>query len=211
VSPTPRITRHWTDWVGTAAFTALAVSLWRRAPEFGVLIVPGLLQELLVAVSFLLRGRPRQGAPSWEARAVAYAHTFLVMVFLLIAADHHPDWVGPTPSPMLRTIGTVVWLVGAVLALWPVWYLRRSFSVEPEARALVTTGPYRFARHPIYTVYLIVNAGILLGHLTLPFAAVLTVWVGLLALRIRYEEAVLTSVFPEYDAYRARVGAFGPR
>jgi protein-S-isoprenylcysteine O-methyltransferase Ste14 len=92
-----------------------------------------------------------------------------------------------------------------------VWHLRRSFSVEPEARALVTTGPYRFARHPIYAVYLLVNAGILLGHLTVPFAAVLAVWIGLMVLRIRYEEAVLTNAFPDYRAYRARVGAFGPR
>jgi protein-S-isoprenylcysteine O-methyltransferase Ste14 len=197
--------------VGTAAFTALAVSLWRRAPEFGVLVVPGLLQEILVAISFLLRGRARQGAPGWAARAVAYAHTFVVMGFLLIAAEHHRDWVRPTPSPELRTAGTILWLCGALLAIWPVWHLRRSFSVEPEARALVTTGPYRFARHPIYAVYLLVNAGILLGHLTVPFAVVLAVWVGLMVLRIRYEEAVLTSAFPDYRAYRARVGAFGPR
>jgi len=106
-------------------------------------------------------------------------------------------------------VGAVLWIAGALLSLWPLWYLRRSFSVEPEARALVTSGPYRLARHPIYTVYLLINAGILLRHFTLPFAAVVGVWLVSLLLRIRYEEGVLSSAFPEYLEYRRRVRAFG--
>jgi protein-S-isoprenylcysteine O-methyltransferase Ste14 len=202
-------TRHWTDWVGTLAFTAIGVGLWRRAPEFGLLILPGLIQELLVAVSFLIRGRPQAGAPNWAARAVAYTNSFIVMVFILVAARFHPEWLQPTPQADLRFAGLVLWLVGAVLSLWPIWSLRRSFSVEPEARALVTSGPYRLARHPIYTVYLLINTGILLRHFTLPFAAVLAIWMLTLLLRIRYEEGVLASAFPEYPEYRRRVRAFG--
>jgi len=45
----------------------------------------------------------------------------------------------------------------------------------------------------------------------LPFGTVLAIWLALLAVRIRYEERVLEGVFPEYAAYRARVGALGPR
>jgi protein-S-isoprenylcysteine O-methyltransferase Ste14 len=202
-------TRHWTDWIGTLAFTAIGVGLWRRAPEFGLLILPGLIQELLVAVSFLIRGRPTAGAPGWTARAVAYTNSFVVMVFILAATRVHPEWLRATPQPELRTAGLVLWLVGAVLSLWPIWYLRRSFSVEPEARALVTSGPYRLARHPIYAVYLLINMGILFRHFTLPFAAVLAIWIVTLLLRIRYEEGVLTSAFPEYPEYRRRVRAFG--
>jgi protein-S-isoprenylcysteine O-methyltransferase Ste14 len=204
-------TRHWTDWVGTAAFTAIAVGLFRQAPEFGLLMLPGLLQEILVAVSFLLRGRARVGAPGWIPRAVAYAHSFVVMGFIWLAASSHREWIQPTEHHGLRTLGSVLWLSGALLSLWPLWHLRRSFSIEPEARTLVTSGPYRLARHPIYTVYLLINLGILLRHLTAPFAAVLVVWVGLLLVRIRYEETVLAGAFPEYREYRRRVAAFGPR
>jgi protein-S-isoprenylcysteine O-methyltransferase Ste14 len=202
-------TRHWSDWAGTLAFTAIAVGLWRQAPEFGVLILPGLIQELLIAVSFLVRGRARASAPGAAARVVAYANSFLVMVFILVASRVQPEWLRPTPEPALRTAGAVLWLAGAVLCLWPLWYLRRSFSLEPEARSLVTTGPYRLARHPIYTVYLLINAGILLRHLTLPLAVVLGVWVALLLVRVRYEEGVLAAAFPEYPEYRRRVRAFG--
>jgi protein-S-isoprenylcysteine O-methyltransferase Ste14 len=202
-------TRHWSDWAGTLAFTAIAVGLWRQAPEFGVLILPGLIQELLIAISFLVRGRSRAGAPGWVSRLVAYANSFLVMVFILVAARVQPEWLRPTPQPGLRTAGAILWLAGAVLCLWPLWYLRRSFSLEPEARALVTSGPYRLARHPIYAVYLLINAGILLRHLTVPFAIVLAVWVALLLVRVRYEEGVLASAFPDYPEYRRRVRAFG--
>ena len=202
-------TRHWSDWAGTLAFTALAVGLWRQSPEFGVLILPGLVQELLVAISFLVRGRAHAVAPGWASRLVAYANSFLVMVFILLAVRLQPEWLRPTPQPGLRTAGAALWLAGAVLCLWPLWYLRRSFSLEPEARTLVTSGPYRLARHPIYAVYLLINAGLLLRHLTLPFAIVLALWVALLLVRVRYEEGVLSAAFPEYPEYRRRVRAFG--
>jgi protein-S-isoprenylcysteine O-methyltransferase Ste14 len=131
------------------------------------------------------------------------------MAFILVAARVEPGWLRPTPLPVLRTAGAILWLAGAVLSLWPLWYLRRSFSLEPQARDLVTSGPYRLARHPIYTVYLFINTGILLRHLTIPFAIVLVFWVALLLVRVRYEEGVLTSAFPDYPEYRRRVRAFG--
>jgi protein-S-isoprenylcysteine O-methyltransferase Ste14 len=206
-----RSTRHWSDWVGVAVFTAIGVNVYRQSPELGILILPGILQELIVTASFLLRPRPRRAASGWMPRLVAYANSFGVMLFLLYAAARHPDWVGPTDNPSLRTAGAFLWLGGAVLSLWPLWYLRRSFSIEPEARDLVTNGPYRWARHPIYAVYLLINGGILLGHFTFPFAAVLAAWLVLLLVRVRYEEQVLATTFPQYGEYRRRVGAFGPR
>jgi protein-S-isoprenylcysteine O-methyltransferase Ste14 len=202
-------TRHWSDWIGTAAFAALGLLLWRRAPEFGLLVLPAILQELLVVASFLIRGRPRMGAPSWKARAIAYTNSFVILGFIWVASQTHPDWLRQTGDPTVRLLGSVLWAIGAVLSLWPLWYLRRSFSLEPEARDLVTSGPYRLARHPIYTVYLLINLGILLRHLTVPFALVLATWFLTLLLRIRYEEGVLTSAFPEYPEYRRRVRAFG--
>jgi protein-S-isoprenylcysteine O-methyltransferase Ste14 len=206
-----RSTRHWSDWVGVAVFTAIGVNLYRQSPEFGVLILPGILQELIVAASFLLRPRQRHAASGWMPRLVAYVNTFGVMVFLTYAAARHPEWIRSTDHPGLRTAGALLWLGGAVMSLWPLWYLRRSFSVEPEARDLVTSGPYRWARHPIYAVYLLINGGILLRHLTLPLVAVLAGWLATLLIRVGYEEQVLATAFPQYREYRRRVGAFGPR
>jgi protein-S-isoprenylcysteine O-methyltransferase Ste14 len=204
-------TRQWSDWIGTAAFAAIAVTLFDRAPAFGLLVLPALLQEILIAISFLVRGRSRAGTVGWVPRLVAYANSFLVVAFIWVASGGHRDWIRATGDAELRALGAVLWLAGAVLALWPLWHLRRSFSIEPEARELVTSGPYRFARHPVYAVYLLINLGILLRHLTVPFALVMAVWLGLLLIRIRYEEEVLARAFPTYREYRRRVAAFGPR
>jgi protein-S-isoprenylcysteine O-methyltransferase Ste14 len=206
-----RSSRHWSDWVGVLAFTAIGINLFRQSPEFGILILPGILQELIVVVSFLVRPRSRRGISGWKPRLVAYANTFGVMLFLMYAASSHPEWIRATPNASLRNAGAILWLGGAVLSLWPLWYLRRSFSVEPEARNLVTGGPYRWARHPIYAVYLLINAGILLRHFTLPLGLVLGAWLVLLLVRVGYEEQVLIGAFPQYREYRQRVGAFGPR
>ena len=103
-----RSTRHWSDWVGVVAFTAIGVNVYRQSPVLGILILPGLLQELIVAVSFLLRPRPRRTTPGWMPRLVAYANTFGVMLFLLYAASRHPDWIRASDSPGLRIAGASV-------------------------------------------------------------------------------------------------------
>ena len=46
--------------------------------------------------------------------------------------------------------------LGSILVLWR---LGKSFSIMPEARKLVTGGPYACARHPLYTVEIITIIG----------------------------------------------------
>ena len=43
-----------------------------------------------------------------------------------------------------------------ILAVWGLLYLRKSFSIIPEARRVVSGGPYRFIRHPLYAAEIIV-------------------------------------------------------
>ena len=75
----------------------------------------------------------------------------------------------------------------------------------------MTTGPYRLSRHPIYTGGCIAYLGLLITRPTLPIAIALVVWAVFMRMRMRYEEAILASVFPAYEDYRARVGAIVPR
>lgn len=204
-------THHWSDWAGLACFTALAWLLWRRSPEFGIAVLPVLCYELLVAMSFLLRQPARRTVSGFVPRTIAYAHSFLPMVFLELAGRFAPQWLAPTADPVARTAGVGLWLVGACIGFWPLWHLRHAFSIEPEARVLVTSGPYRWARHPIYAMYLLINAGLWLRHPSLAFGLVLLAWLFLLVWRTRAEERVLLAAFPEYASYRERVGAFGPK
>ena len=102
-------------------------------------------------------------------------------------------------------------LGGMLYTIWSLAYLRRSFSILPEARRLVTGGPYGLSRHPLY-----LGEGVAAIGLTLPTIGWLGgVLVGLFLvaqyLRIVAEERVLTRIFPEeYARYRRRVPRYLP-
>ena len=170
-----------------------------------------MLYEVAVAATFLVRGRARRLLAGAGPRVAAYIASFLIPLFIWASSRWAPSFIAPTELPFLRLAGASAWLFGAIISFWPIWYLRRSFSVEPEARELATTGPYSFARHPIYATHVLEYGGICLLHPTIAFSAVIVFWLIVVRIRIGYEERVLSEAFPDYSTYRRRVGAFGPR
>ncbi len=108
-------------------------------------------------------------------------------------------------SVPVRVLGMVILVAGLGLAVWARIYLGRNWGMPMTQKAepeLVTSGPYRFVRHPIYS-------GILLGVLGTALATNIY-WLIALALGGAYfiysatvEERLLTSTFPDaYPAYR---------
>jgi protein-S-isoprenylcysteine O-methyltransferase Ste14 len=209
--PNGKTAHHWSDWAGFWLTLALVGYTLMRSWRLGVLLLPGVAFELMVAVSFLIRRPARRRLTGLGPRITTYGGALFMMVFIPAAATWFPAWVAPSPTPTLRIGGTLIWLCGTAVGLWPLWYLRKSFSLEPQARDLVTTGPYRFARHPIYSMYVLNYVGLWLSHLSVPLSLALCLWAGLTLGRMYYEEKVLTQQFPEYHEYRNRVGALGPR
>ena len=95
------------------------------------------------------------------------------------------------------TVVACLWQLVAVLALG------RCFGILPEARGLVTRGPYRLVRHPVYLGELGACAGLLLGAPT-TWNVVCATGFGLFqAIRMRLEEQALAAQFPEYATYAA--------
>lgn len=206
------LSRHgWADWAGLAGCVALAIWMVAAAGNLSLLLLPPLLKELISGATFLTRKPAVRSATGIIPQVVAFGHAYMILVFSVLAATWRPEWVATTQNSQLFTIGAVLWTFGVISASMPLVFLRHSFSIVPAARVLVTSGPYGVARHPIYSAYLMMFGGVLLQHLSLPYAVVMAVWLTLMMIRIRYEEAVLADTFPEYHEYRARVGAFGPR
>jgi protein-S-isoprenylcysteine O-methyltransferase Ste14 len=206
-----RTSRTTADWVGCVFFSAIAITIPLTSGSSGLLLLPPMLYEVAVAATFLLRNRPRRSLQGAGPRLIAYMATFFLPLFIWVSTHWVPGFFEMTQSPLLTTAGASLWLFGAVLSFWPIWYMRRSFSIETAARELTTEGPYRIARHPIYATQLLEYLGIWMLHATVVFAAALVVWLIIVRVRLRYEERVLSEEFPEYASYRQRVGAFGPR
>jgi protein-S-isoprenylcysteine O-methyltransferase Ste14 len=100
-----------------------------------------------------------------------------------------------------------VQIAAVALVVWArVTFGRRSFhaAANPTEGGLVTTGPYRFMRHPIYTAVCLFAFAGALAHVSLTAAGLaLLVFVGALG-RMLAEERLVARRYPEYVDYAAR-------
>ncbi|NTU78094.1 MAG: isoprenylcysteine carboxylmethyltransferase family protein [Chloroflexales bacterium] len=108
--------------------------------------------------------------------------------------------IPPSPAWGLLT------LLGALLGVWAVLAMRiPEVSVLPEVREgarLVTRGPYRVIRHPMYSALLLIGAGLVMGA---PSLLRWLLWLALLVdlvVKLNYEERLLAARYTEYPAYR---------
>lgn len=122
-------------------------------------------------------------------------------------------WVHPCQSCRVQLFGVALLLLCCLVFLAVHISMSENWSPEPEAKAqhgLVTSGPFRWARHPMYAVFF--WAAISSGLATLnwvialcPFGMFFMVW-----MRIPTEERILVDLFGnDYIEYRARVPALG--
>ena len=155
-----------------------------------------------VIVALLVRRVPVARSDGVLPRAVALIGTFLSVTILWLPAATLPLGV-----QMLANALIVLGCAGSALI---VWALGRNFSVFPEARGLMTAGPYAYARHPLYTAESLIVIGTAI-QFAQPWAGVLgAVNLAFVYARTVYEERVLARAHPEYAAYRARTARFIP-
>jgi protein-S-isoprenylcysteine O-methyltransferase Ste14 len=110
-------------------------------------------------------------------------------------------------------VAIVLYLAGAAL-IFTGWrrIFRQYWSKDTGKGQLVTTGIYRFIRHPQYTGFLAITLGMLFEWATLPMLIMYPILVWLYVRLARREEADMREEFgPAYDTYRARTGMFLPR
>ena len=134
---------------------------------------------------------------------IAFTGTFSAMAASFLPGGGRHDWL-VIPADILAT-------VGLAYAVWGLAYLRRSFSIVPEARRLVTGGPYSLSRHPVYLGEIITAVGINLATAGWPSALAVLYFIVCELLRMRWEEGVLARAFPnDYPAYAKRVPRYAP-
>ncbi len=135
-------------------------------------------------------------------RVVAVCGTFLGNGFLYLRAVQL--------TLPVQALADILIIAGTIGALVAASRLGGSFSLMPEARKLVTTGPYALIRHPLYLAEMVGILGLVL-QFEQPWALLLGAAVfGLQYWRTVFEERVLTQAYPHYATYRARTWRFFP-
>ena len=179
--------------VTSAELAFLAV----QTPIFTIVDWIYVSQHLLVLGIALTRRPPEAldySLSSGAAVVVAYAYPYAQVALL--------GWV---PGDAVSfTGGLVLVTIAAFLSLASLLSLGRSFGIRPALRDLVTRGPYRFVRHPMYLAYVLGDIGYNLQETNLgTVLLVVTGWMSLLY-RIHAEEHVL-SRDAGWRSYAARV------
>ena len=184
----------WREADAALPFAAYAVNLAMRLSTFGFL--------LLLAASVVLRARPTGKARGLEPRVSAFAGAFLVY-----AIPFFPRRELPVTAEM---VATLLVLFGSAAAIVTLMRLGRSFSMMAEARRLVTLGPYRFVRHPLYLAEELAIIGLSMQFFSAATAFVLAVQIVFQLRRMHNEETVLAETFPEYAAYQEKTARLLP-
>ena len=157
----------------------------------------------LMSVLFLIRIEPLQKAKGVWPRIMAIVGTFCLYAVTLFPRANL--------SVTQTMVATVISLIGTCLSIFALAHLGRSFSLMAEARRLVTSGPYRFVRHPLYLFETVASFGILLQFISLPTIVIFLAYIVIQLQRMKNEEAVLERTFPEYHDYRLRTSRVIPR
>jgi len=113
-----------------------------------------------------------------------------------------PSWLADAASALLACFVAV--------EVYTLLWLRNSFSIIPEARRLVTGGPYSVVRNPLYAAEIGAAIAWAASEPRLFLLAALLPLIAFQLLRIRFEERLLRSAFPDYGAYLARTRRLVP-
>ena len=161
------------------------VILFLLTPTFTIVDWIYVLQHFIVLGIALTRRHPRArdySIASSMAVGAAYVYPYAEVIYLRWSSGHLA-W--PAGGLALVTFAAGLSLVSLVT-------MGRLFGVRPALRDLVTSGPYRFVRHPMYLSYILADVGYNLQEWN--FGTILLVLVGWASLvyRIHAEEQVLS-------------------
>jgi protein-S-isoprenylcysteine O-methyltransferase Ste14 len=182
-------------------------------PAFWIYLVTWLVfagVALLTADEDLMRERRDPAGPSRDNLKLLriLAAVFIIAYLTIAGLDQRFGWTGPLPVA-IQASGFILMIASIVFANWAS-RVNRFFSSavriqSDRGHTVVTSGPYRFVRHPGYVgfITLIVSGAIALGSLWSLIPAFL--WTVLFTRRAALEDRMLREELDGYAAYAQKV------
>ena len=158
----------------------------------------------LIIILYLIRHKAQATCKSWFTKFMAFLGTCLPLLLNYLSKPE-------TINPGVVLAGDSLIVCGMVFCVYSLGHLGRSFSVIPQARKMVQSGPYKFVRHPLYLGELISSFGSVLVAVTLTRMLFFFCLVFCQVYRALQEEKILNRVFLEYQSYRSKTARFLPR
>lgn len=181
-----------------------------RSLRIGALLAAHII-FLSAAALRLLRGQRKHLVRSQGPWYIQYYPPLVWIPFAI--AYFYPI---PVDLPMaVRLVGLAIAIASAVFAAWGMWSLGKSYGIRMdlfEGHRLVTGGPYRLTRHPMYLGIVSFHVGATLAMESLALLVITLVYViPFTVMRIRAEDRVLAAGFgDEFSTFAGRVPALVP-
>jgi protein-S-isoprenylcysteine O-methyltransferase Ste14 len=172
-------------------------------PRSGLVALLTIAFYLLLVWAYLRRTPTDRTDRRWGSWVVAFAGTAAPFAIPLVSD-------GLVTGTLRASLAAAVLVLGLAAMLWALGALGTNISVVPQAREVVTHGPYARVRHPLYAAELLNVVGLCLAHAGPWPWAVLVSLATFQVMRARREEALLAAELPGYAAYRDRTPMLVP-
>jgi protein-S-isoprenylcysteine O-methyltransferase Ste14 len=151
-----------------------------------------------------------------RALRLGFGVPFILSLFVYMVYPRFLDWAAIPLPVWAQWLGAALTLASLPLILWIQVALGLNFDTTLHVRkehTLVTHGPYRWVRHPMYSVFFMQSIGFLLLTRNLYIGGIYLIGLTLVVLtRIHNEEATMLGRFGDaYRSYMRRTGRFLPR
>ena len=140
---------------------------------------------------------------------------FFLLYYVIIRVSWTQLHIPVTPRLVLACVGLILILLGTYVNIWGRVHLGKNWANQVtmyENQTLVTTGPFRFVRHPLYAslVWMFIGGSLLYLNPASLIATVL-IFIPFMIYRAKQEEVFLCKRFKEYKTFQQSTGMLFPK
>lgn len=176
----------------------------------------GAVAALPITLKFLKekKGNEKEKTDWTRVRNLSIPLIALTVILQILDFRTVTDHMAVQIDTMYRYIGIVLVIIGLEIRTVAQVHLGENWSEKIKTHKghnLVKTGPYRYIRHPIYSSYIALTAGLFLMTANWLLGSLFLFYTLISLIRIPYEESFLKTVFADYDNYRRNTGTIFPK